>query len=168
MNQAESIEFARTFLQDIISFFGENIEVTATQEDDIIELYVESSDSNSILIGRNAETLRSLQYVVSTALRNKDAELTRVNVDIADYKKQREEKLAEKARGWIEAVRETGDSHVARINAADRRIVHRVASEYDDIQTFSEGEGRDRHIIIAQSDHFTIEFNIYMKRSKKV
>ena len=151
MNKQQSIEFARTFLQDIISFFGENIDVEADGEGDVIELYVESSDSNSILIGRNAETLRSLQYLVSTAVRNKDASLTRVNVDIADYKKQREEKIAEKARGWIEEVRATGNSHIARINAADRRIVHRVASEYSDIRTYSEGEGRDRHIIIAQA-----------------
>ncbi len=146
-----SSDFARTFLQDIISFFGENIEVAAEVEEDVIELYVESSDSNSILIGRNAETLRSFQYLISTALRNKDAELTRVNVDIADYKKQREEKVAEKARGWIEEVRATGDSHIAHINAADRRIVHRVAGEYDDIRTYSEGEGRDRRIVIAQA-----------------
>ena len=150
MGQTESVEFARKFLQDIISFFGENVEVTATVEEDVIELYVVSSELNSILIGRNAETLRSLQYIVSTGLRNQDAELTRVNVDVADYKKQREEKIAEQARGWIEEVRATGDSHIARINAADRRIVHRVAQEYSDIQTFSEGEGRDRHIIIAQ------------------
>ena len=151
MDATQSIEFARDFLKDIISFFGENIEVTATQEEDIIELYVESSDLNSILIGRNAETLRSLQYIVSTALRNKDAELIRVNVDIADYKKQHEEKVAEKARGWIEQVRATGDSYIAHINAADRRIVHRVAAEYADIRTYSEGEGRDRKIVIAQA-----------------
>ena len=87
---------------------------------------------------------------MSTSLRNQDAALTRVNVDVADYKKQRDEKLAEKARGWIEEVRATGDSHVARLNASDRRVVHQVASEYEDIETFSEGEGRDRHIIIAQ------------------
>jgi spoIIIJ-associated protein len=151
MDATQSIEFARNFLKDIISFFGENIEVTATQEDDIIELYVETSDLNSILIGRNAETLRSLQYIVSTALRNKNAELIRVNVDIADYKKQHEEKVAEKARGWIEQVRATGDSYIAHINAADRRIVHQVATEYADIRTYSEGEGRDRKIVIAQA-----------------
>ena len=151
MNATESIEFARKFLSDIISFFGENIDVTATQEEDVIELYVATSDLNSILIGRNAETLRSLQYVVSTALRNKNAELIRVNVDVADYKKQREEKVAEDARGWIEGVRTTGDSYIASINAADRRVVHRVAAEYADIRTYSEGEGRDRKIIIAQA-----------------
>ena len=150
MDQQQSVEFARKFLQDIISFFGENIEVTAAVEEEVINLHVESSELNSILIGRNAETLRSLQYLVSTSLRNQEAELTRVNVDVADYKKQREEKLAEKARGWIEEVRATGDSHVARLNASDRRVVHQVASEYEDIETFSEGEGRERHIIIAQ------------------
>lgn len=150
MNQEESIEFARKFLSDIISFFGENVAVTAGVDDDIIELYVESSELNSLLIGRGADTLRSLQYTVSTALRNAGAELIRVNVDVADYKKQHEEKLAEKARGWIEEVRTTGDSHIANLNAADRRVIHRVASEYEDIQTFSEGEGRDRHVIIAQ------------------
>ena len=112
---------------------------------------VESSDLNSILIGRGAETLRSLQYIVSTALHNQGAALTHVVVDIANYKKQREDKIAEKARGWIEEVRRTGDSHVARINAADRRVVHRVAAEYSDIRTYSEGEGRERHIIIAQA-----------------
>jgi len=151
MNQEQSVDFAVKFLRDIISFFGENLDVSSEVEEGIIMLQVETSDLNSILIGRNAETLRSLQYLVSTALRNQSAELSRVNIDIADYKKQREEKIADKAREWIEEVRRTGDSYVARINAADRRIVHRIAGEYDDIRTYSEGEGRDRHIIIAQA-----------------
>ncbi len=150
MNEQQAVEFAEKYLSDIISFFGENLAVHSSIEDDVIQLYVESSELNSILIGRNAETLRSLQYTVSTALRNHNAALTRVNVDVADYKKQHEEKVAEKARGWIEEVRSTGNSYIARINAADRRVVHHVAQEYDDIETFSEGEGRDRHLIIAQ------------------
>jgi spoIIIJ-associated protein len=150
MNAEESIGFAKKYLEDILSFFGVNVDVAAHAEDDVIELSVPSSEINSVLIGRGAETLRSIQYIVSTTLRNKGATLTRVNVDIADYKKQRAEKVAEQARTWIEGVRTTGDSYVADLNAADRRIVHRVADEYEDIRTFSEGEGRDRRIIIAQ------------------
>lgn len=151
MDREESIEFAQKYLEDIVSFFGENITVEASVSDDLISLDVESSDLNSILIGRNAETLRSLQYILSTALHSKNAALTRVVVDIAGYKKQREEKIAEKARGWIEEVQKTGDSHIARINAADRRVVHRVAADYSDIRTYSEGEGRERYIVIAQA-----------------
>ena len=150
MDRTASVEYARKYLEDLLSFFGVNVEVEASESDDVIELSVPSTEDNSILIGRGAETLRSLQYVISTTLRNQNATLVRVNIDIADYKKQRAEKLAEKARGWIEKVRETGDSHVVNLNAADRRVVHKVAGEFEDIETFSEGEGRDRRIIIAQ------------------
>ena len=150
MNQAESITFAKKYLEDLLSFFSANLVVSSSCDDDVIELSVPSSEFNSLLIGRNAETLRSLQYIVSTVLRNQNAALTRVNIDIADYKKQRAERVAVQAREWIEEVRRTGDSYVAILNAADRRIVHHVAGEYSDIRTFSDGEGRDRKITIAQ------------------
>ena len=150
MNTQESVDYAKKYLEDIISFFGVNVTVHAVCHEEVIEPSVSSSDLNSILIGRNAETLRSLQYIISTTLRNKNAEVSRVNVDIGDYKKQRAEKVAAQAREWIENVRTTGDTFVGDLNAADRRIVHHVASEYEDIHSFSEGEGRERRIIIAQ------------------
>lgn len=150
MDQAASVAFAKKYLEDMLAFFGVNADVKAVLSEDVIELSVPSTDSNSILIGRSAETLRSIQYLISTTLRNNDAAVTRVNVDIADYKRQRADKVAAQAREWIEQVRKTGDSYVANLNAADRRVVHNIAAEFDDIQTFSEGEGRDRRIIIAQ------------------
>ena len=151
MNKQQSTEFAQKYLADLLSFFGINVDVAASTEDDVIELAVPSTDLNSLLIGRNAETLRSLQYLVSTVLRNQDAAVWRVNIDIADYKKLRAERIAKEARVWIEEVRRTGDSHIAHLNPADRRIVHQVATEYDDIRTFSEGEGTERTITIAQA-----------------
>ena len=151
MDQQQSVAYAKKYLEDILSFFGVNLTVETSCDEDVIELSVPSSELNSLLIGRNAETLRSLQFIVSTTLRNKDAELNRVNIDIADYKKLRAEKVAAQAREWIEEVRRTGDSFVGDLSAADRRIVHHVASEFSDIKTFSEGEGRERRIIIAQA-----------------
>ena len=151
MNREASIEFARTYVADLLTFFEVNVDVAVSVEDDVIELSVPSTDLNSLLIGRNAETLRSLQYLVSTVLRNKDAALTRVNVDIADYKKLRNERLATEARGWIEEVRKNGTTKVMQLNAADRRIVHQVATEFSDIKTFSVGEGAERSISISQA-----------------
>jgi spoIIIJ-associated protein len=151
MNREQSIQFAHKYLEDLLSFYGANLAVTSTCEDDVIELSVPSSELNSLLIGRNAETLRSLQYIVSTVLRNKEAAVSRVNIDIADYKKQRADRVAKQAREWIEEVRTSGNSHIVNLNAADRRIVHHVASEYSDIRTFSEGEGFERKLTIAQA-----------------
>jgi spoIIIJ-associated protein len=150
MNQQETIDFAKKYVSDLLAFFEVNVDVDAEIEDDIIEVTVPSTDINSLLIGRNAETLRSIQLLLSMSLRSQGAKTARVNIDIAEYKKQRAEKIEKQAREWIEEVRRTGDSHVARLNAADRRVVHHVAGEYDDIRTFSEGEGRDRRIVIAQ------------------
>jgi len=151
MNKQEATEFAKTYVEDLLTFFGVNVQIVATCDDDVIELSVPSTNLNSLLIGRNAETLRSIQYLTSTVLRNKDAAVSRVNVDIADYKKQRADRVAAQARVWIEEVRKSGNSYIAQLNPADRRIVHNVASEYADIRTFSEGEGHERTITIAQA-----------------
>lgn len=152
MNKDESIRFAARYLEDLLSFFGINVAVTSTIDDEVIQLSVPSTSLNSLLIGRNADNLRALQHVVSMALVSNGAEITRVNVDVASYKQHRAERIAEKAEGWIKKVRETGQPMTVDLNAADRRVVHKVAGDYSDIETHSEGEGRERKLIISRVD----------------
>ena len=150
MNRDESIRFATKYLEDLLSFFGINVAVWSTVEDEVIELSVPSTNLNSLLIGHNADNLRALQYIVSQSLVSRDAELTRVNVDVADYKRQRADRIEQKAEKWIKKVRETGEPMTVELNAADRRGVHKLAEDYFDIETHSEGEGRSRHLIISK------------------
>ena len=150
MNKDESIRFAARYLEDLLSFFGINVAVTSTIDDEVIQLSVPSTSLNSLLIGKNADNLRALQHVVSMALVSKDAEVTRVNVDVASYKQHWAERIAEKAEGWITKVRQTGQPMTVNLNAADRRVVHKLAGDYSDITTHSEGEGRDRKLIIEK------------------
>lgn len=153
MNKDESIRFAAKYLEDLLSFFGINVAVYSTIEDEVIQLSVPSTSLNSLLIGKNADNLRALQHVVSMALIAKDAEVSRVNVDVASYKRQRADRIAEKAEGWIRKVRETGETMTVNLNAADRRVVHKLAQDYSDIETHSEGEGRDRKLFISKIDN---------------
>ncbi len=150
MNKDESIRFATKYLEDLLSFFGINVAVDSTLDDEVIQLAIPSTSMNSLLIGREANNLRALQHIVSMALTSRDADLTRVNVDVADYKRQRAEHIAEQAEEWIHTVRQTGESRRLNLNAADRRIVHKVAQDYSDITTHSEGEGRERQLIIEK------------------
>ena len=150
MNKEESIRFATKYLEDLLSFFGINVAVYSTLDDEVIQLSVPSTSMNSLLIGRNADNLRALQHIVSMSLSARNAELVRVNVDIADYKRQRADRISEKAEGWIKKVRETGEPMTLDLNAADRRIVHKLAEDYSDITTHSEGEGRERRLIISK------------------
>src|ERR1700745_1516388 len=96
-NLEEAIVYAKKYLEDLLSFFGLNPDVHATSDDEVIQLSVPSTHLNGFLIGHNGDTMRSLQYLTSTALKNSDYEHNRVNVDIADYKKQRADRLRERA-----------------------------------------------------------------------
>lgn len=150
MDDIESaIQYAKKYVEDLLSFFGLNTDVYATSEDgEVIELNIPSTHMNGFLIGQRGETTRALQFTVSSALKNQGYIYTRVNVDVADYKKHRADRLAETAEEWIKKVKETGEQYECKpMNAADRRTVHRVASEAG-LSSESVGEGRDRHIVL--------------------
>lgn len=144
-----AIQYAKKYMEDLLSFFGLNIDIYATTEDqEVIELHVPSTHLNGFLIGQRGDTVRALQSVVRNALKNQDYKFTRVNVDVADYKKARADRLAKQAEEWVAIVKDSGEPmHLKPMNPADRRTVHKVASE-EGLQTESEGEGRDRHVVL--------------------
>lgn len=153
-----SILFAKKYLEDLLSFFGLNTEVKATNsEDEVIELNIPSTHLNGFLIGQRGETMHALQFLTSSALKSSEFEITRVNVDVADYKKQRADRLSQTAEDWIKEVKSSGKPlDLKPMNAADRRTVHKLAGEHG-LDTESVGEGRDRHIVLkptsaSQSD----------------
>lgn len=151
-NIEEAILYAKKYLEDLLSFFGLNTDVYATTEDhEVIELNVPSTHLNGFLIGQHGDTMRSLQYLISSALKNQNYLHTRVNVDVADYKKARAERLVSRAEEWFREVRDSGKSkELEPMNAAERRVVHKAASDYG-LETESVGEGRDRHIVLKPS-----------------
>jgi spoIIIJ-associated protein len=154
MNESleEAIQYSKKYLEDLLSFFGLNTDVHATSDDDVIQLNVPSTHMNGFLIGQHGENMRALQYLTSTALKNNDYAHTRINVDIAEYKKQRADRLREHAEEWVKQVRDSGQPmDLKPMNAADRRVVHQLASEYG-LSTESVGEGRDRHIVLKPAE----------------
>lgn len=146
----EAILYAKKYLEDLLSFFGLNTDVYATSDDDVIQLNVPSTHLNGFLIGQRGDNMRSMQYLTSTALKNNNFAHNRVNVDIAEYKKQRAERLRDKAEEWVKQVRDSGEPmDLEPMNAADRRVIHKLAGEYS-LTSESTGEGRDRHIVLKR------------------
>lgn len=152
MNQDEAIRFAKKYLEDVLSFFGLNTDVTVHSDGEVIELKVPSTFLNGFLIGSHGETLRSLQFLVSSSLRSHEAAIHRVNIDIADYKAQRADRLVQKLKTVFEEVMASGKEHsLEPMNAADRRVVHQAIADYIELASRSEGEGLERHIIISKA-----------------
>lgn len=148
----EAIVFAKKYLEDMLSFFGINLDVHATSDDEVIQLGIPSTHLNGFLIGQHGDTMRALQYLVSTVLKSSGFAHSRVNVDVADYKKHRAERLSHTAEDWVKHVRDSGESmDLQPMNAADRRIIHQLAAEYG-LSSESVGEGRERHIVLKVTE----------------
>lgn len=144
----EATDFAKQYVENILTFFGLNVAVEVSEEDDVIELSVPSTNMNGFLIGEHGGNLRALQHLVSLALMQKNYPY-RINLDVADYKKQRAERLAEQVRQWAAAVLKTGTPmELTTMSAADRRTVHKTIGAIEGVESESSGEGRDRHVII--------------------
>jgi spoIIIJ-associated protein len=144
----DAIRYAKKYLEDLLSFFGLNTDVYATSEDDVIELEVPSTHLNGFLIGQKGDNMRAMQFLVSNALKNQGYEYTRVNVDVAEYKKQRAQRLSERAEEWMKQVKESGEPmDLKPMSAADRRTIHKLSQEWG-LTSESDGEGLTRHIVL--------------------
>ncbi len=147
----EGSVFAKQFLEDILSFFGLKVDVRATLDEEFIQLDVPSTHLNGFLIGTRSETLRAIHNLTLAALQQQGDQSFRLNIDIANYKKQRAAQLTRRAQVWIQEVKQNSvDKELEPMNAADRRTVHKIANEAG-LVTESVGEGTERRVILKKS-----------------
>jgi spoIIIJ-associated protein len=113
-------------------------------------------DDLGILIGRQGETLRDLQYVTRLIVSRKLQRWVNVLVDVGGYKKRRERVLTELAERMAERVASEGRPLTLEpMPPHERRIVHMALRDHDSVTTESTGEGRRRKVVILpMSDEF--------------
>ena len=120
------------------------------ESDEALQVLIETKDAGR-LIGFKGENLESLQLLLNQLMSRKagENEFKRVLVDVEGWRKQKEEELASRAKGWIEEVKTSGEElELEPMSPWQRRIVHMVVQETEGIESESIGEGRDRHLVI--------------------
>ena len=147
----EASIFAKKYLEDLLSFFGLKVDVAASLDEDVIQLDIPSTYMNASLIGTRSETLRAIHALTAAAVQQQTGEHHRLNIDVANYKKQRAERLTRRAQDWIKEVKQKGrDKQLKPMNAADRRIVHKTAVA-EGIVSESVGEGDQRRVVLKNN-----------------
>jgi spoIIIJ-associated protein len=102
-----------------------------------------------ILIGEKGQTLFEIQRLLKTILNKRLQTLIYLNLDINDYKKKRIEYLKDLVKGLADEVAITKEEKALfPMSSYERRIVHTELSQRTDVITDSQGDGRDRHIVI--------------------
>ncbi len=130
---------------EVNAYYGE-----ADDEQSKIPLHVDiNGDDLSILIGRRAETLNALQYIVSLIIGKELSRHVPLVVDVEGFRKRRERELRQLARRVAEQVASTGRRHALEpMPANERRIIHIELRDHPDIYTESFGEQPKRKVNI--------------------
>ncbi len=103
-----------------------------------------------ILIGRRGDTLDALQYLTNLAVAKQLSERVRIIVDVEGYRLRREETLVRLAKRLSEKVKRTGTRIVLEpMNPHERRIIHTSLQDEARITTFSEGDDKNRRVVIS-------------------
>ena len=108
-----------------------------------------TTDEPGILIGYHGQAIQAVQLLLALAGFKKLGEWTRVLVNVGDYREKREESLTNMAKSLAQKVKFSGTSQsLPPMSSAERRIIHLALADDQELETVSEGEGRDRHVVI--------------------
>jgi len=106
-------------------------------------------DDLSVLIGRRAETLNALQYLLALIISKEATHWVQVIVDVEGYRARRERQLRQLARRMADQVVRTGKRQLLEpMSAAERRIVHLELRDHAEVKTESMGEEPNRKVSI--------------------
>jgi spoIIIJ-associated protein len=149
----EVSEVAVEVLGDLLRHMGIRATVVVREPSDDRSMPVVldvQGDDLGILIGRQGDTLRDLQYITRLIASRKLQRWVNVVVDVAGYKKRRERVLTELAERMAERVIADGRPlSLEPMPAHERRIVHIALRDHEQVTTESTGEGQRRKVVIS-------------------
>jgi spoIIIJ-associated protein len=143
---------ALAYLQEILRLTKLDVQASigsVTSEELMLDM---QGPDASLLIGRHGQTLDSLQYLllVMMSSRSPAPPDLRITVDVEGYRQRRIDTLTRYANSLAAQVQETNEEAVLEpLNSLERRIVHTALADNPFVETYSEGFGQDRHIVIT-------------------
>jgi len=103
-----------------------------------------------LFIGRHGQTIDAVQHLAQRVAGARAEHGRRIVVDAEGYRERREAILRRQAdRAAEEALRSGRPVALDVMTAGERRLVHEYLREHGSVQTYSEGDEPDRHLVVA-------------------
>jgi len=103
-----------------------------------------------VLIGRRAEILNALQYIVNLIVSKQVEHWVQIVVDVEGYRARRERQLRQMAHRMADQALKTGRRQVLEpMSASERRIIHLELRDHPEVTTQSVGEEPGRKVTIV-------------------
>ena len=141
---------AQAFLKELTHLMGVDVTVAVGNDAEGNVFAQMTGDTLGVLIGRRGETLDALQYLTSLKINRGQEGYTRVTLDTENYRAKREDTLTRLANRMANRAVKTGRKvSLEPMNPYERRIIHSALQLNDAVDTHSEGEEPNRHVVIT-------------------
>ena len=127
-----------------------SVSVTST-DDKTLTVDIQTNEADGgILIGYHGETINALQLILGLILAKGEGDWLRVVVNVGEYREKRANYLTDLAKDTAVKVIESGEAMALyNLNPFERRVVHMALSERGDVVTESQGEGKNRFLVVS-------------------
>jgi spoIIIJ-associated protein len=148
-NPAEVEDAVQDLLELIVDALGLEADVeVATDGDTVTGTLV--GDDLGLFIGRHGQTIDAVQHLAQRIVFKGAPSDIRVVIDAAGYRERRATALRRQADDAAdEALRYGRPVALDAMVASERRLVHEHLRERGDVETYSEGNEPDRHLVVA-------------------
>ena len=124
-------------------------EIEVDEDEEILRGTIDGDDLG-LVIGRHGQTIDALEHLAARIAFHGESARKRVVIDAAGYRERRAEILERQAdRAVEEAMRYGRPVALDAMVASERRVVHEYLRDRRDVETYSEGEEPDRHLVVA-------------------
>ena len=144
----KQIKILEEITQELFELLQMKVTFVIKKEEEVFIIQLKTEDPG-VLIGYHGQALTALQQMITMMSFKKSGEWVRILVDVEDYREKRKEILGEMAMSIAEKVKISGLSQVlSPMSSFERRVVHLILADHPEVETVSEGEGDQRHIIV--------------------
>jgi spoIIIJ-associated protein len=137
-------------LERVVEALGLNASVEVIADGETVTGTVHGTDLG-LFIGRHGQTIEAVQHLAyRMAVHGHEGDRKRIVIDAEGYRARREEALHRQAdQAADDAVRYKRPVALDAMTASERKIVHEYLRDRGDVETYSEGEEPDRHLVVA-------------------
>jgi spoIIIJ-associated protein len=139
-------------LDEVVAALGLKGTVDVESDGDMVTGTVHGEDLG-LFIGRHGQTIDAVQHIafrIALARGAGDEGDLRIVIDAEGYRARRAEALHRLADQAAEDARRYGRPvALDAMTASERKLVHEYLRERGDVETYSEGDEPDRHLVVA-------------------
>jgi spoIIIJ-associated protein len=137
-------------LEHIRDALGLDAEIAVSDDGELVSGSLAGEDLG-LFIGRHGQTIEAVQHLAyRIAVHRGEGERKRIVIDAEGYRARREEALHRQAdQAADDAVRYKRPVALDAMTASERKLVHEYLRDRGDVETYSEGEEPDRHLMVA-------------------